>query len=528
MSRVSFITESTQALPDSVLDITVEEGKTILETARLAGVLIESPCNGNGSCGKCKVRIDTVKTGNEEVLACRYTIKDDIKIFVKDSAEENKSLRIVSRGKDFKYEIKPFITKQFRNGKTEVYGGGKLLGLEAGDSSTALYGLAVDIGTTTLVLSLIDLTKGETLACESALNPQAAYAQDVLGRIHFSSKEGGLETLYRALTDELKKIISSLAEQAGIKKENIYEAVYSGNTTMLHLACNIDPHSLGQFPYVSQITGAEHISASVLEISPFGLIWLPPVISAYVGADISSGILASRLGEKKGVTVFIDVGTNGEIVLARNGAMAASSTAAGPAFEGMNISCGMRAGRGAIESFRMEGERFSCNVIGGGKAAGICGSGLLDITAELVRTGIVGKNGRLLYEDKKVFPISADVYLAQKDVRQVQLAKGAIRCGIEMLLSRFDLKAVDVDTVEIAGSFGYHLNEASLLTIGLIPPEFRGKVQFVGNTSMSGAAAFLLNSSFRSETSAWVKEIEAVELAGDKGFEKTFISFLGF
>jgi uncharacterized 2Fe-2S/4Fe-4S cluster protein (DUF4445 family) len=538
MPRVNFVRQNKT--------VTLETGKTILEAARLAGVTIESPCNGIGSCGKCKVGIS-----GGIVLACQHHVHEDIEVIVKDYSGENKSLQILTEGSSFDYDIQPFITKRVINNKTEVYGGGKLLGIEEGDTASFIYGLAVDIGTTTLVTALIDLCSGKTLASESTLNPQAAYAQDVLGRIHFASRNDGLLTLYHAFTDVLNTMILTLVKKTGVKSEHIYEAVYSGNTTMLHIACNTDPYSLGQFPYTPRLSGAEHRDARELHISQFALIWLPPIISAYVGADITSGILSSALDKKKGTTVFIDIGTNGEMVLAKDGRLAASSTAAGPAFEGMNISCGMRASQGAIESFNIADGVFSFKVIGENAGwgeipiTGICGSGLLDIAGELVRTGLVGRNGRFinagngnaappladrirLREGKNAFFITDDVYLSQKDIRQIQLAKGAIRCGIEMLLAHFNMTADDVDSLEIAGSFGYHLNEASLLNIGLLPPAFAGKTAFVGNTSMSGAAAFLLNTGFRSRMAELVKGIDVVELANDEKFEKNFIRHLSF
>jgi uncharacterized 2Fe-2S/4Fe-4S cluster protein (DUF4445 family) len=539
LPRVAFVREQRTA--------SVPAGATILEAARLAGVTIESPCDGIGSCGKCKVGIP-----GAVVLACQHHVQGDTEVVLKDYGGENKSLQILAEGSNIEYDIQPFIAKKASGGKTEVYGGGRLLGIEDGDTTAFVYGLAVDIGTTTLVAALVDLSSGKTLASESMLNPQAAYAQDVLGRIHFAAKDDGLAVLHRAFTEALNAMILALTEKTGVKSGHIYEAVYSGNTTMLHLACNADPHSLGQFPYTPKLLGAEHRSAAGIAISPFGLVWLPPIISAYVGADITSGILASALDKKQGTTVFIDIGTNGEMVLAKDGRLAASSTAAGPAFEGMNISCGMRASRGAIESFSIVDDAVSFRVIGADAGwegqtdiAGICGSGLLDIAGELARTGIIGKNGRFAnpgsdaaapallgrmrpHEGKNAFFITDGVYLTQKDVRQIQLAKGAIRCGIEMLLDHFGMGADDVGTLEIAGSFGYHLNEASLLNIGLLPPAFAGKTAFVGNTSMTGATAFLLNAAFRSRMAALVREVDVVELANDERFEKTFIKYLGF
>ena len=531
--------------------VVVKTGATILEAARTAGIIIESPCNGNGTCGKCTVGVKNAGA-EETVHACRYGIAKDIEIVVRDYAEDNKSLRILTGGSAFLYEHQPFITKAALKGKTGVYGGGALLGVEAGDTVNEVYGLSVDIGTTTLVTALVDLLSGKVLALESCLNPQAVYAQDVLGRIHFASSEQGLATLHNAFSGALETMIVALTHKAGVKREHIYEAVYSGNTAMLHLACGIDPASLGRFPYTPKISGGNHIPAAGLNIAPFGLIWLPPVISAWVGADITSGILASGLAEKKGVTIFIDIGTNGEMALAKDGVLAASSTAAVLAFEGMNISCGMRASRGAVESFSIDGGTYSFEVIGEDAPwdaapviTGICGSGLLDIAGELVRTGIVGKSGRFTppaeagltgrlahsmrpLDGKTAFFITDEVYVAQKDIRQIQLAKGAIRCGIEMLLARFGLCAACVDAVEIAGSFGYHLQEKSLLNIGLLPPEFAGKTAFVGNTSMSGGIAFLMNARFRSQMIELVRQVDAVELANDKDFERTFIKYMSF
>jgi uncharacterized 2Fe-2S/4Fe-4S cluster protein (DUF4445 family) len=533
MPQVFFVNEN--------ISVAVEKGTTALEAARLAGIVLESPCNATGVCGKCTVTID-----GKETLACQYAVEDDARIQVRDYAEENRGLQILTEGGGFVFEHKPFIAKKFLGNKTLVYGGGALLGEEPGDTTGSVYGLAVDIGTTTLVAALVDLLNGKTLALESALNPQAAYAQDVLGRIRFASKGEGLQILYGAFSGALEAMIQSLTERAGAAREHIYETVYSGNTTMLHLACAVDPAPLGQYPYTPNLSGGEHRSAEKLRISPFGLIWLPPVISAYVGADIVSGILASRLDEKRGATIFIDIGTNGEIVLARDGSLAASSTAAGPAFEGMNISCGMRASRGAIESFVIDGGECSFEVIGGPQdrtAAGICGSGLLDMAGELVRTGLVGKNGRFAkpgeagnalslkfrpLEGKNAFFVTDTVYLTQNDIRQIQLAKGAIRCGIEMLLANFGMDAAAVDSVEIAGSFGYHLRESSLLNIGLLPPRFAGKIAFVGNTSMTGSIALLMNTDLRARMRDLIPRIDKVDLSNDQSFERTFVKHLTF
>lgn len=545
------------------LNIEAAPGATILEAARAVKVEIESPCNAVGTCGKCRVRLaDSTQLARVHdggghrlsqaeravgyVLACRTRVYGDIDVIVPSKAEENRRLSILAEGETFAYTRETYITKRADGGVTRVFGGETLLGTEPGDTTEQAYGIALDIGTTTLVAELIHLPSGERLASESMLNPQSAYAQDVLTRIHFAGQEGGLQTLYEAFLSAFFSLRDSLIRSAEINPRHVYEVVYSGNTTMLHLAAGVDPTPLGKYPYLPKIKGGEHIPAASLGLSPFGLVYLPPIISAFVGADITSGILVSCLAQKTGATLFIDIGTNGEIVLAHDGRLAATSTAAGPAFEGMNIVCGMRAVPGAVEQFQIDGEgRPAYKTIGEARAAGICGSGLLDIVGELVRSGVVGKSGRFVTPDKAgyagplkaalgtregkpAFFVTGDVFLTQQDIRQVQLAKGAIRSGITALLAQLSIPETVVDEVLIAGSFGYHLRESSLLSIGLLPPAFAGKVRFVGNTSQAGAAAFLLNTGFRAGMRELALKIDKVELADTPDFEKLFIASLGF
>jgi uncharacterized 2Fe-2S/4Fe-4S cluster protein (DUF4445 family) len=284
----------------------------------------------------------------------------------------------------------------------------------------------------------------------------------------------------------------------------------------------------------------------LLNISRFGQIYLPPIISSFVGPDITSGVLATQLQHKEGVTLFVDIGTNGEMVLADHGHLSATSTAAGPAFEGMNISCGMRAEKGAIEYFNIEEDgTIDIRTIENGAPVGICGSGLLDIVGELVVHKVIDKRGRFASpessevaqtlknrlvksEGKIVFEVAPNVYLTQKDVRQVQLAKGAVRAGIEYLLNTKEIKAANIDEVQIAGSFGFHLRAKSLINIGLLPKEVAGKISFVGNTSKSGGHAFLLNQHYRSEMEQLVKEIEVIELSNGENFDRIFVDCLSF
>jgi len=546
--------------------ICVEAGTTLLAAARSLGLVIESPCDGIGTCGKCKVRVldgagslvthdDRHKVSDEElaagyVLACASRVQGDVTVEAHSTAGQNKTLKILSEGTSFQYDLELFIAKTYdaETDTTTVYGGGAVLGSEPGDTTDKIYGLAIDIGTTTLVTALIDCLSGEELGSVSALNPQAVHAQDVLTRIKFASKEEGLSEMYGAVTAEFSRMAAELCQQAGVDKRYIYEAVYSGNTTMLHLACGVNPATLGKFPYVPQIFGGNHIAAAEhgLEISPFGLIYLPPIITAFVGPDITSGVLAAQLHRRPGTTLFIDIGTNGEMVIARDGVLSATSTAAGPAFEGMNISCGMRAGAGAIEYFHINDDgTVELRTIQDSDPVGICGSGLFDIVGELARVGIVGKNGRFVaaekaeyaeplrqrlckVEGKPAFRIAGEVYISQSDVRQVQLAKGAVRSGVEAMLKSVGVAEDEVGAIQIAGSFGYHLQAESLVDVALIPRSLGDRIEFVGNTSKSGAKAFLLNTSCRAEMQEVTAAVHSVELSNEEGFDKLFVECLAF
>jgi uncharacterized 2Fe-2S/4Fe-4S cluster protein (DUF4445 family) len=556
MVKVNFIGENKAIL--------VEKGTTILAAAQELGIVIESPCNSEGVCGKCKVKISAASLKNVEeygkhqlpeeekeqgfVLSCqtRVTGHVDVKAVAKN---RNKTLQILNHGQSFDIDVNSFIKKEYTgNGKTIVTAGGQILGEEEGDTAAQNYGVVVDIGTTTLVATLVNINTGEELHSVSALNPQSLHAQDVLSRIKFASDEKGLDTMYSMIIKELNILIQKAASHTGVLQKHIYEVIFSGNTCMIHLAANVNPYSLGKYPYTPAITGGSSLSYEehLLDISTLGSIYLPPIISSFVGPDITSGVLATRLQDKEQVTLFVDIGTNGEMVLSDHGALTATSTAAGPAFEGMNISYGMRAEKGAIEYFEIDDHgEIDIRTIEDGEAIGICGSGLLDIVGELVVHKVIDKRGRLAAPDnadlkqnlrnrlvkidgKIAFEVASGVYLSQKDIRQVQLAKGAVRAGIEFLMDAKELRPEDVDEIQIAGSFGFHLRAKSLINIGLLPKEFEGKIDFVGNTSKSGGLAFLLNQKYRDEMESLVNEIDVIELSNGENFDRIFVDCLSF
>ena len=543
--------------------IIVPEGTILLEAARQAGIFIESPCNREGTCGKCKVLLHpgflagvhhergyhTLAAEDEQagyVLSCQLSIHGDISVDVPEKGQP--LLKIVADGRCRSVKLDPVIEKTFdpRSETTAVTAGGELLVTEIGDTTENLYGVAIDIGTTTLVVALIDLNTGETLGSNAALNPQALHAQDVLSRIKLGSTDEGLTLLHKELLQELNRMIGLLAASAKINRSTIYEAVLGGNTTMLTLAAGTSPSALGKYPYRVELDTTASFAASLLglQIADHGQVWFPPVASAYVGADITAGIMAADLPRLKGVTLFVDIGTNGEMVLAENGKITATSTAAGPAFEGMNISSGMRAVAGAIEKVCLSNGTVALHTISGACPLGLCGSGLLDAVAELAREEIIDRNGRFVKpaserfalwqgnleveQGRTRFRLAENVLLTQQDIRQVQLAKAAVRAGIDMMLLSRSIDPEDVDRVYIAGSFGAHLRVSSLITLGLLPENFADRVEFLGNTSQSGAAAFLLNREIRIGAASMVERMTVLELSREDEFEQIFLKALAF
>ena len=548
--------------------------ETLLAAARRAGVVLDAPCAGEGTCGKCGVWLapdhaERVVVLDPSVLpeaklreglvpACQALPLADVEVILPRVAAGGQIQTVVDGypdgagagiGQATHHLSNPHISKQYlpAEDRTLVRAGDEVIGTEPGDTRQSLRGVAVDVGTTTLVASLLDLHSGVVLATESSLNPQSLHAQDVLSRIKTAATAEGLAFLHAMLRDEINAMLGRLAASTRLPLRQVYEVVLSGNTCMLHLVTGAPTASLGKYPYRPAIRGGVSLSARDLRlhVSPFGLVYLPPILGPYVGADITSGLLVTDLERRDGVTLFVDIGTNGELVLADNGRLTATSTAAGPAFEGMNIRDGMRAAPGAVERFEIRPDlSVRVGTIAGEPAVGICGSGLVDVVAELVRVGVVAVNGRMarpgelavaaleerliMLDGKAAFRVAEQVYLTQPDVRQLQLAKGALRAGIEMLLEHAGLKAEQVDTAVIAGSFGYHLATPSLVRLGLLPAQLHDRVHFAGNTSRTGAEAFLLDATTRERAHRIVAATDVVELADDDAFQKVFMRSMAF
>ncbi|MBF8982869.1 DUF4445 domain-containing protein [Lutibacter sp. B2] len=583
-----------------------ENEKSLLELLQEDEVKLESPCGGNGTCGKCKVKIiegivnkplveEINHLSKEELdsgirLACLVYPKGDITVDVLYKKERNQ--RVLAEGYIPEFEVNPVISKRvytlkkptlennvsyetlfsrtvknlkinnleilkqlhkvFEEEKvTVIYDQDEIIGIEPEDTTESLYGIAVDIGTTTIVVSLVDLKKGVEIQSETAINPQTKYGLDVLSRIDFvRKKENGVDLLHKAMIDCLNTLIEKLCNKNHVSSKKIYEMTIAANSTMMHLFLGIDTASIGKSPYVPVFASEQNFSASLLGInsSPFAKIYCLSGVSSYIGADIVAGVGVCDLDKRHKNILFIDIGTNGEIVLSKKGELSSCSCAAGPALEGMNISCGMRAAQGAIEGVEIKNDNIHLKVIEDTSAIGICGSGILEAISEMLRVGLVNKAGRIKSKEsiiddenlkgyknyltevdgKRRVLLGENIWVTQGDIRQVQLAKGAILSGFYSLLNFMNIDMKDLDEVIIAGQFGKHLKVDSLIGVGIIPDVLKEKVRYIGNSSKTGALMCLLSHESRKKMEKLSKQIHYFELSTDENYEKLFTKCLSF
>jgi len=617
-------------LPDQQLQVTFQPsgrsvfvlpGTTMLEAAGRAGLTIQTPCGGAGTCGKCRVRVTqgvcpptpaeqqrmsakdlkagwrlacqshirgpaVVATPDESLFASGHQILTDThqhagaeilpgvrKVYVEldeptlaDAAADLPRLEGKVGQVDADLEVLRWLGKRLRScgfAGTAVLADHKLIDFEPGDTTAACYGAAFDIGTTTLAAALLDLATGEELAVTSRMNPQVAFGDDVLSRIkHASQSHQQLSELRDTIVRAVAEMIEELTDQAGASRENVYELAFSGNTTMEHLLCGLDVTQLGTLPFAPAhqrglMVPAEQLGAA---IHHGGLAYVFPVIAGFVGGDAVAGMLATRLAEADGPSLLIDIGTNGEIVLAHDGELLAASTAAGPAFEGARISCGMRAARGAIEKIVFNDD-LELSVIGNAEPVGVCGSALVDLAAGLLDTGIVTPEGRMLpagdlpaglaqairvrvepgdngqgrfvLTGRGSTPASAaertPIAVTQRDIRELQLATGAIRAGVNILLRQAGIAAGDLKRVLIAGGFGSFIRRSRAQRIGLLPAGVaRQLITYVGNTSLAGAKWALLSTAARKEAEKLAAATRHVQLSEDPNFQMEFAEAMIF
>jgi uncharacterized 2Fe-2S/4Fe-4S cluster protein (DUF4445 family) len=414
-------------------------------------------------------------------------------------------------------------------------------------SLSTLYGLAVDVGTTKLAAYLVNLESGETAAKTGAMNPQIAYGEDVISRITYANEHAdGSKILQAKLVEVLNQLVSELCNDAKVSRQQVVEAVAVGNTAMHHLFVGLPVKQLGESPYVAAVGEATQFPASQvgLKLAAGAYVYLPPNIAGYIGADHVSMLLGADLRGVQQTTVALDIGTNTEISLFHAGKHYSCSCASGPAFEGAHISDGMRAAPGAIERIRIDDETVQVHTIGGQAAVGICGSGILDAVAELLKAGLLdargvmkGKHPRLHGENNKVAFIitpaeksgtGRDVQVTRQDVNEIQLAKGAIRAGVEILLKEAGIEDKDIQSFVVAGAFGTYLDLESAIRIGMFPDLPRQCFTQVGNAAGGGARKLLVSKQQRRLADEIAREVNYVELAVHPDFMKVYVKALAF
>lgn len=452
----------------------------------------------------------------------------------------------------------PGVLRAVGGAVTVLLGEGRVLAVEPGDTTGVLYGVAFDLGTTTLAASLVDLNTGEELAVASAPNPQAVHGADLMTRLGHAFTPEGRVDLRRRAVEALNALLDELRRRRGLAAADVYAAAVVGNTAMHHLFLGLEVEPLALAPYVPAVTGALVLTApeTGLDLNPAGLVYCPPLVGGFAGSDLAAVLLATRLWEREGPRLVVDLGTNGEILLGDREGVLACSAPAGPAFEGGAISAGMRAAPGAIQGVRIprEGD-VVLDVIGGTAPAGICGSGLVSAVAEFLRVGVLDASGRFrsgppaagtapagsgfpevlrrrltaeggggfrLVEARAAAGGTA-ITLTQRDVRQLQLAKAAIRAGAEMLLARRGLAAGDLVEVLLAGTFGNYIGEEAAVAIGLLPPVDPERVRPVGNAAAAGARLALVSRPARAAMEAAVRRTEHVPLAALPEFQDIFL-----
>ncbi|MCD6519616.1 MAG: DUF4445 domain-containing protein [Anaerolineae bacterium] len=593
----------------------VEAGKTLLEAAIVAGVEIESICGGLGVCGKCRVIVSggvsaptslEIRALTEEELAagyrlaCQAIVESDVEVVVPEESRISR-VSILVEGIQNPIEVDPWARRHVLQvppatledqisdwenllraldvperpsislralqqlplalREQEGYVGlvlvdDQIIYIGPGVGPEHLLGVAFDIGTTTVVGYLVDLETGEQLAVSSMLNPQTRYGDDVVSRIGHSAKEGGLGELQQAVIGALNKIIDEVTKEAAVSKEEIFALTVVGNTTMYHLFLGISPSALAQSPYVPAVVQPYSVRAAELgvEVYPDARIWVLPNIAGWVGADTVGVILATGLHKHDEIALAIDIGTNGEMALGSRERLITCSTAAGPAFEGAHLSCGMRAADGAIDEVYIDHD-VRWHTIGEGAPRGICGSGLVDVVAEMLRVGIIDETGMMRTpealesdgykqlarrivqgERQREFVLvgleegssNRPIKVTQRDVRELQLAKGAIRAGIEILMKELGIGPEDVKHVYLAGAFGNYIKPESALAIGLIPRFPHAEIIPVGNAAGSGAKMALLSQKAREEAFQIVERAEYLELSIRPDFQDEFVEAMIF
>lgn len=477
------------------------EGENLLSVLQRNAVTVSAPCGGNGKCGKCKVNI--VRPGGEEsVLACKTPAEDNMTVLV----GEPEGAAVCD---SFEYE-------------NSDYG-----------ADGAGFGIAVDLGTTTVAAALTELSSGKILRKTSAMNAQSVYGADVISRTQYTiENENGLDILCGTVNAQINRMADELCKDCGIDRAAT-KLFIAGNTIMQHICASLPPKSIAAAPFtpVTLFAGSDKYS---------------PCVSGYVGGDITAGMLAVGLHNTKELSLFVDLGTNGEMAIGNAEGIVCCSVASGPAFEGADITCGMAGTTGAINHISFSDGEFVFTTIGDAEPRGICGSGIIELTACLLRLGIIDASGylqppeevdddfgELLGEDEDgngIVYITKDksVFFTARDVRRIQLAKAAVAAGIEILMQEIGASPEDVRTIYLVGGFGTYIDVKSAVEIGMLPGGTLEKVKSVGNSSLAGAVLALCSSRAAGELSGIPALCRYVELSGDKRFNDLFADNMAF
>jgi len=589
----------------------VPPGVSVFDAASWNGIAIDSTCGGHGTCKKCKVqitegivpisRLDIRAFSQEELkngwrLACVARATENLAITVPAMTTRPKAATVgvgrqvilrpavqkryleldeptlhdqrpdIQRVKDaiddlevnVEFEVLqklPTVLRKNNFKVTAVIVDDLLIDIEPGDTTDKRFAIAYDLGTTTVVATLLDLNSGTPVAVKSMLNMQQPFGADVISRISATMlDENALERLRIAAQSTLSELTNEVIKEAGISPNNVYEIAIAGNATMVQLVLGVDPEPVGVAPFITASQNWPVLNAKEfgIEIHPGARAYIFPSFGAYVGGDIVAGVLASGMDRDKRVRLFIDVGTNCEIVLSDGNKILTTAAPAGPAFEAASIKCGMRAADGAIEVVKITKDGVSLQVIGDVEPQGMCGSGLVDAVAELAKIGVLDQSGRFvspevmekefpklssrlinLETNEKAFLLHGDkneplVYLTQRDVRELQFAKASIATGWRLLMEQLKLNDEDIQQVLLAGSFGSYLSPASAIQIGLVPKIPVMRIVSAGNVAGEGAKMVLLSQPERNGATALLDEVEYVELSDRADFNDKFVVQLGF
>lgn len=500
--------------------ILVKEGESLLDAFIRQEIYISAPCGGKGRCGKCGIQ---VLNGNT------WISDEDKKIYSEEELDAGWRLSCCL------YPTEELEVSVSQSDESLFEAVGETENTEESGTEESFYHVAVDIGTTTIAMSLTGGESGKVFHTVTSVNSQRAYGADVISRIQ-ASVDGKKEVLKNSIQKDLQDSMDKLLKETGVSGEDVGKIVIGGNTTMGHLLMGYDCDTLGVFPFtpvnIDFIKGTEEIFGT----DRFGKkeVILLPGISTYVGGDIVSGMYAYDFTEKEDVCMFIDLGTNGEMGIGNKEKILVTSTAAGPAFEGGNITWGMGSVPGAICSVKLEGTEAEVKTIREEAPQGICGTGVVETAAELVREEIVDETGALdedYFDDG--FPLAKtpdgkEIVFTQKDVREIQLAKAAVRAGVETLLLRYGIKKEEVSKVYLAGGFGYKLNTDKAIAIGMIPEEWADRIVAVGNSSLSGACKYLKDENGDKTIEKLVSISEEINLSADKEFNEFYMNEMFF